>query len=197
MSAVCSSPMSSSALARRRAHALAAEGSRRRVVRRGWLAGVGGLAWAKGAAAAERRGAKQGDLVLAHYTGYVDGNEAFFDTTKGGAKYADGGAGVFRPAVLVAGGGVKPGQPSGLLDALVGMAPGETKTITLAPEEAFGSATARGPYGVVPGNSTVRYEIEVLRVSSEGPDKLLEGVQFCGQGGASEQTSGCADIVAR
>lgn len=146
-------------------------------------------------AAQETMQARVGDLVLAHFVAYVDdGRTEFFDGTRGGATYLDGGSGVFRPAVLVAGGAVKPGQPKGLLDRLVGLKAGESATFTLEPEEAFGSATAQGPYGVVPGGSRVRYEVEVLRVSRDGPDKLFEGISKCGAGGAFEQDEGCKDI---
>lgn len=52
----------------------------------------------------------------------------------------------------------------------------------------------RGPAGVVPGGSEVRYEVQLLRLSRRGPDALMAGVSQCGAGFANERTSGCADI---
>ena len=49
--------------------------------------------------------------------------------------------------------------------------------------------------GVVPGGSEVRYEVELLRLSRQGPDALMSGVSQCGGGVASERTSGCAAIT--
>jgi hypothetical protein len=50
------------------------------------------------------------------------------------------------------------------------------------------------PYATVPAGSTLRYDIQLLRLSSAGPDALLAGVAQCGVGGAGAQLSGCAAV---
>jgi hypothetical protein len=89
----------------------------------------------------------------------------------------------------------------------------------VAPEVGFGGTTVVAPFAVVPGDSTLSYEVrpltqsdkawvarepltshntdiqvEVLRVSNSGPDELMRYISFCGQGGAGAQNSGCNDI---
>lgn len=48
--------------------------------------------------------------------------------------------------------------------------------------------------GIVPGGSTLRYEVELLRLSRQGPDALMTGIAQCGAGAVNERTAGCADI---
>ncbi len=50
------------------------------------------------------------------------------------------------------------------------------------------------PYAVVPGGSSLVYEVELLRLSAVGPDQLTAGISKCGQGGAGQQSGNCADI---
>ena len=56
-------------------------------------------------------------------------------------------------------------------------------------------AQVAAPYAIVPPGSTLRYELQVLRLSSTGPDALFAGVAQCGIGGAGAQMAGCDAIV--
>ncbi|KAI7841475.1 hypothetical protein COHA_004869 [Chlorella ohadii] len=134
--------------------------------------------------------ARQGDLVLVHYVGTVAGSGALFDSTRGGQKYRDGGNGVLRPVILQLGGSPVPGICSGLQAGIAGMAVGGRRTFTVPPALGFGGQTVLGPYGVVPGGSTVQYEVELLRLSRRGPDALMSGVSQCGGGFVNERTTG-------
>lgn len=50
------------------------------------------------------------------------------------------------------------------------------------------------PYAVVPGGSSLVYEVELVRLSAVGPDQLTAGISKCGQGGAGQQSENCANI---
>ena len=67
--------------------------------------------------------AKTGDVVIIHYTGKKE-DDTIFGTSKDG-----------QPLQFEIG---KGGLISGLEKGVVGMKPGESKTITVPPEEAFG-----------------------------------------------------------
>ena len=67
--------------------------------------------------------AKKGDTVKVHYTGWLENGTAF-DNSKQGQPLE----------VTIGSGRVIPGFEK----ALIGMEPGETKTITIPPEEAYG-----------------------------------------------------------
>ena len=54
--------------------------------------------------------------------------------------------------------------------------------------------TVGAPYAIVPPDSTLRYEVELLRLSSRGPDALTEGIARCGAGGAGATTEKCDQI---
>lgn len=87
---------------------------------------------------------KQGDTVRMHYTGRVSGGEVF-DTSEGR-----------DPVEFVAGEGqVIPGVD----DAVVGMEPGETKTVTVPPEAGYGprheDLRQRVPRDAVPEEAAV------------------------------------------
>ena len=56
-------------------------------------------------------------------------------------------------------------------------------------------AQVAAPYAVVPPGSTLRYELQLLRLSSTGPDALFAGIAQCGIGGAGAQMAGCDAIV--
>ena len=50
--------------------------------------------------------------------------------------------------------------------------------------------------GLLPGGSTVQYEIQLLRLSRVGPEALFSGVASCGGGFVMARAAGCADISA-
>lgn len=50
------------------------------------------------------------------------------------------------------------------------------------------------PYAIIPSDSTLRYEVELLRLSSKGPDALTEGISRCGTGGAAASAEQCDKI---
>ena len=47
----------------------------------------------------------------------------------------------------------------------------------------------------MPGGSELTYEVQLLRLSRQGPDALMSGVSLCGAGTANERNAGCADIT--
>jgi hypothetical protein len=61
-----------------------------------------------------------------------------------------------------------------------------------APQSAVGA-----PFAVVPAGSTLVYEVTLLRLSSTGPDALVDGIALCGVGGAGAQVAGCDAVEAR
>jgi len=137
---------------------------------------------------------RKNSLVLIHYKGTLSSGEVF-DTTRGGLKYRDGGEGTFRPIIVRVNGDPVPGVVEGLQQGLIGMSAGGKKTFTFPSSLGFGSSTVMAPYGIVPANAQLTYEVEVLRVSNSGPDELMKYINKCGQGGAGAQESGCKDIV--
>ncbi|KAG2428157.1 hypothetical protein HXX76_011837 [Chlamydomonas incerta] len=140
------------------------------------------------------RGARPGDLLLFHYVGRLEGSGQVFDSTRGGLKYRDGGAGVLRPAAIALGGGPTPGICEGLQQALSGMSIGGKRTVRVPPELGFGGTAVGAPYAIVPAGSTLVYEVELLRLSAVGPDQLTKGIAKCGSGGAGQQDENCAAI---
>lgn len=60
---------------------------------------------------------------------------------------------------------------------------GGKRTVVVPPELGFGSAAVLAPYAVLPGGSAVCYEVELLRLSSKGPDAMMK-VGRGGGGGA-------------
>ena len=164
-----------------------------------------------------------GDLVMLHYEGTLDGTSTVsgspalppllalarpqpsstfcvslqvFDSTLGGAglSYRDGGAGVLRPLIYRLGGGPQPGVCAGLEAGIRGMRVGGQRTFTVPPLLGFGAGQVLAPYAPVPGGSTLRYTVRLLRLSRVGPDALLSGTSQCGGGAVMERTQGCADI---
>jgi hypothetical protein len=81
---------------------------------------------------------------------------------------------VLRPAVLRVGGDPVPGVCAGLQRALLGMRAGGKRTVRFGPELGFGAAPAMAPMAVVPGGAALTYAIELLRVSTRGPDELTK-----------------------
>ncbi|GIM03974.1 hypothetical protein Vretimale_8615 [Volvox reticuliferus] len=139
-------------------------------------------------------GARRGDLLLFHYVGRLEATGQVFDSTRGGLTYRDGGPGVLRPAAIALGGGPVPGICEGLQQALTGMSIGGRRTVRVPPALGFGSQTVLAPYSVVPANSTLLYEVELLRLSAVGPDQLTKGISKCGAGGANQQAENCANV---
>ncbi|EFN54462.1 hypothetical protein CHLNCDRAFT_135085 [Chlorella variabilis] len=138
--------------------------------------------------------ARPGDLVLLHYEGALAGDGSLFDSTRGGQMYLDGGKGALRPVAIRLGGAPVPGVCEGLQRGVEGMVVGGRRTFLVPAALGFGGSTVRGPYGIVPGGSTLRYEVELLRLSRQGPDALMTGIAQCGAGAVNERTAGCADI---
>lgn len=138
--------------------------------------------------------AREGDLLLIHYIGILESGQVF-DSTRGGLEYRDGGLGVFRPAIVLLGSSSPtPGLVRGLKEGLVGMTVGGKRTILVPPEKGFGDQVVGAPYALVPPNSTLRYEVELLRLSTRGPDELTRGISRCGAGGASASSEACESI---
>jgi hypothetical protein len=54
------------------------------------------------------------------------------------------------------------------------MTVGGRRVVLCPPELAFGAQAAAAPYAIVPPNSAVRYEVELLRLSRRGPDALFK-----------------------
>jgi FKBP-type peptidyl-prolyl cis-trans isomerase 2 len=106
----------------------------------------------------------------------------------------DGGAGILRPVTFLLGGSPLPGIVQGLSQGVQGMRVGGRRRLSVAPAQGFGAQAVLAPYAVVPPGSTLHYEVELLRLSRQGPDALMGGVAGCGLGGASQRTEGCATI---
>ena len=124
------------------------------------------------------------------------------DTTLGGATYfTNGDQKSVQPAeprpviVKVNGADPVPGIPRGLKRGVEGMRVGGVRVLSIPPALGFGDAPVRSPYALVPGGSTLTYEVTVLRLSDAGPDALFKDVAGCGLGGANTMTNGCAAIV--
>ena len=147
------------------------------------------------------KAAKSGDLVLVNYVATLaDGTTV--DTTLGGATYfTNGDQKSVQPAeprpviVKVNGADPVPGIPRGLKRGVEGMRVGGVRVLSIPPALGFGDAPVRSPYALVPGGSTLTYEVTVLRLSDAGPDALFKDVAGCGLGGANTMTNGCAAIV--
>ena len=143
------------------------------------------------------------DLVLVEYQGTLS-DGTVFDTTLGGMVFATNSAGVGsvsidkaakRPAVIrLDVGNPVPGVPPGLIKGIEGMRVGGKRTFEVPPELGFGSSAVRSPYATVPADSTLTYEVTLLRLSSTGPDALFKGVSRCGLGGANTINDGCGEI---
>lgn len=98
-----------------------------------------------------------------------EGGVAFFCVQ----AYRDGGAGVLRPVALRLGGSPTPGLTEGLQQALEGMTVGGTRTVTVPPGLGFGTGGSLAPYAFVPPGATLSYSVELLRLSTVGPDNLM------------------------
>ncbi|KAJ9509905.1 hypothetical protein QJQ45_011498 [Haematococcus lacustris] len=85
--------------------------------------------------------------------------------------YRDGGLGVMRPIILRLGGGPVPGVCAGLQQGVRGMRVGGRRTFVVPPELGF-STSVNAPYATVPLGSSLQYEVELIRLSTRGPDDL-------------------------
>jgi FKBP-type peptidyl-prolyl cis-trans isomerase 2 len=72
--------------------------------------------------------AKNGDTVKVHFTGMLEGGSVFARSKEG------------QPIEFCIG---KKSVPRGLEEAVIGMKPGDTKTITIPPEEGYGPRHAQ------------------------------------------------------
>ncbi|MEY2671948.1 MAG: hypothetical protein RL687_365 [Candidatus Parcubacteria bacterium] len=95
--------------------------------------------------------AKNGDVLVMNYTGsLVDGT--VFDSN------VDPKFGHVQPFEFKLGAGM---VIAGWDEGLVGMKVGEKKTLTIAPEKAYGT---NGVPGVIPPNSTLVFEVELVNI---------------------------------
>ena len=146
------------------------------------------------------KAAKTGDLLLVNYVATIDGGK-MVDTTLGGEKYFTNGRqqsvqpAAARPVIVKVNDLITPvpGQPKGLKKGVEGMRVGGVRTFEVA--DCFGPSPVRSPYALIPGGSTVTYEVTVLRLSDTGPDALFKDVAGCGLGGANTMVNGCEAIV--
>ncbi|NEX22997.1 peptidylprolyl isomerase [Thiorhodococcus mannitoliphagus] len=102
--------------------------------------------------------AKLGDTVKIHYTGTLE-DGTVFDSTNGSDPIE----------FTIGDGGIIPGFET----AVQGMTPGGTKTVTIAPEQAYGhyneEMTQQVPRSAIPDDIELR---EGMILSAESPDGL-------------------------
>ena len=91
----------------------------------------------------------RGCTVVVHYTGWLEDGTVFDSSHKGGEPFS------FPLACRF----VIPGWDQGV----VGMKVGGKRKLTVPPELGYG---AEGAGGVIPGNATLTFEIELLEVST-------------------------------
>eukprot|EP00877_Chromochloris_zofingiensis_P008053 jgi/Chrzof1/3500/Cz12g27210.t1 len=108
--------------------------------------------------------------------------------------YRDGGPSVYRPAIIRLDGYPVPGICAGLQQALLGMTIGGKRSVVIPPELGFGNMAVAAPYALLPGGSSIQYDVELIRLSTRGPDELMKGISRCGQGGGGETADNCASI---
>lgn len=117
--------------------------------------------------------AKIGDTVKVHYTGTLE-DGTVFDSTSGAEPFE----------LTIGAGGVIPGFES----AVKGMAPGETKTVTIAPDQAYGAyneeMTQQVPRSAIPDEIDLQ---EGMILSAESPDGLP--ISFTVRGFDDEQVT--------
>lgn len=98
--------------------------------------------------------AQSGDMVAMNYTGRLEDGTVFDSNIDPKFKHVE-------PFVFNLGAGqVIPGWDKGI----VGMKIGEKKTLTISPEDAYG---ANGIPGVIPPNSTLIFEVELLSINNK------------------------------
>jgi FKBP-type peptidyl-prolyl cis-trans isomerase len=96
--------------------------------------------------------AQVGDKVSMNYTGRLQDGTVFDSNVDPKFQHV-------KPFVFTLGAGqVIPGWDKGI----VGMKVGEKKTLTVAPEDAYG---ANGVPGVIPPNSTLIFDVELISIN--------------------------------
>lgn len=99
----------------------------------------------------ENRVAKNGDILSMNYTGRLE-NGTVFDSN------VDPKFGHVEPFEFTLGAGM---VIAGWDEGLLGMKIGEKKTLTIAPEKAYG---AYSPSPLIPPNSTLIFDVELLDI---------------------------------
>ena len=96
--------------------------------------------------------AQAGDTVSMNYTGRLQNGAVFDSNVDPTFKHVE-------PFVFILGAGqVIPGWDKGI----IGMKAGEKKTLTITPEDAYGS---NGVPGVIPPNSTLIFDVELVSIN--------------------------------
>jgi FKBP-type peptidyl-prolyl cis-trans isomerase len=96
--------------------------------------------------------AKAGDIVSMNYTGRLEDGTVFDSNVDPKFQHVE-------PFIFNLGAGqVIPGWDKGI----VGMKVGEKKTLTIAPEDAYG---ANGVGGVIPPNATLIFDVELVSIN--------------------------------
>jgi FKBP-type peptidyl-prolyl cis-trans isomerase len=113
-------------------------------------------------ALAEKTNVSKGDTVLTNYIGWLE-NGTIFDSSiiewknKNITQYSSFDEFETKPLQFTSRGGQ---MISGFDEAVVGMKKGETKTIKISPEEAYGTDPDKHPLG----NKTLNFKIRVERI---------------------------------
>lgn len=96
------------------------------------------------------------DLIAVHYTGFL------LDGTQFDSSLDRGQPEIFMPGFT--------GLIDGFEQGVIGLRTGGTRRLIIPPELGFGSEPRHNQAGevVVPGNSTVVYDIEVLEIAVQG-----------------------------
>jgi FKBP-type peptidyl-prolyl cis-trans isomerase len=98
--------------------------------------------------------AQAGDVVAMNYTGRLEDGTVFDSNVDPKFQHVE-------PFIFNLGAGqVIPGWDKGI----VGMKVGDKKTLTIAPEDAYGPS---GVPGVIPPNSTLVFEVELLAIKKQ------------------------------
>lgn len=80
---------------------------------------------------------------------------------------------MLRPVALRLGGSPTPGLTEGLQQALEGMTVGGTRSVTVPASLGFGGSGSLAPYAFVAPGANLNYSVELLRLSTVGPDNLM------------------------
>ncbi|GAA5862366.1 hypothetical protein JCM8547_007617 [Rhodosporidiobolus lusitaniae] len=96
---------------------------------------------------------QKGDKLAMHYDGRLASNGQQFDSSRKRGQ----------PFVFSVGAGQ---VIKGWDEGLIGMCPGEKRTLTIPPEKGYGS---RGAGGLIPGGATLIFDVELLEVKNRKP----------------------------
>lgn len=100
--------------------------------------------------------ASNGDVVFVHYTGKLEDGKVFDSSIPRGEPFA----------FILGAGMVIPGWEKGLL----GMKIGEKKTLTIAPEDAYGATGVKHPQTgevIIPANATLIFDVELVDIKRQ------------------------------